>query len=86
MGLEIPLYRKVRYFAEITITNLFNHQQLGSFSVATTGTAQTTDSAKSGYYAAPWTANLANRTGWGTTGNADYLAARIATLSTGFKW
>jgi hypothetical protein len=57
-----------------------------SFSTATTGTAQVTNSAKSGYYAAPWTANLANRNGWGTYGNADYIPARAVTLSTGFKW
>lgn len=86
IGMEVPLMRKIRYFAEVTITNLFNHQLLQTFSTATTGTAQATNSAKSGYYAAPWTANLANRTGWGTYGNADYLQARAVTLSTGFKW
>jgi len=86
LAVQVPLFRKVRYFTEITITNLFNHQLLQNFSTATTGTAQATNSAKGGYYAAPWGSNLANRTGWGTYGNADYINARIVTLSTGFKW
>lgn len=86
LGMEIPLYRSLRFFTEINVTNLFNHQQLGTFSTTTTGTAQATSSAKSGYFAAPWSASLTNRTGWGTYGNADYINARIVTLSTGFKW
>ncbi len=86
VGFEIPLFHKVRYFSEVTVTNLFNHQMLATFSTATTGTAQTTNAAKSGYYTAPWTASLTNRTGWGTYGNADYIGARIVTLSAGFKW
>lgn len=86
VGIEVPLVRKVRFFGEVTVTNLFNRQMLQTFSTATTGTAQATNSAKSGYYAAPWTANLANRNGWGTYGNADYIPARAVTLSTGFKW
>jgi len=86
LAVQIPLFRKVRYFTELTITNLFNHQLLQTFSTATTGTAQATNSPKGGYYTAPWGSNLANRTGWGTYGNADYLNARVVTLSTGFKW
>jgi hypothetical protein len=86
LGIEVPIIRKLRFFGELTVTNLFNRQVKQTFSTATTGTAQATNSAKSGYYAAPWSANLANRSGWGTYGNADYIPARVVTLSTGFKW
>lgn len=86
VGLEVPLLRRLRFFTEINITNLFNHQQLGTFSTATSGTSQATDSAKGGYYTQPWSANLTNRTGWGTYGNANYINARAIGLSTGFKW
>ncbi len=86
VGMEVPLLRKLRFFTEINITNFFNHQQQGTFSTATSGTSQATDSAKSGYFTQPWSANLANRTGWGTYGNANYIPGRAITLSTGFKW
>lgn len=88
VGLEVPLFGKARYFAEITVLNVFNHWQLVSYSASNTaGSASlVTNAPNAGYYATAWSSSDRNRTGYGTYGFGDYTGGRSLRLSTGFKW
>ncbi len=86
LGLEVPIWSKLRGFVELTVFNVFNHWQRATFSTSTLAGTVTTTSPLSGYRALPWGTNTTNLTGWGTYGAADYVGGRSVVLSTGFKW
>lgn len=88
VGTEIPIWNKVRYFLELTVTNVFNHWQQQSYSTQiVSGSALATTSAYAGYRVQPLTnAAINNSTGWGTNGFVDYQGGRTMLVSTGIKW
>lgn len=88
LGWEIPLWKTVKFFTEITVFNFFNHWQLASYSTAgNSGSSLATGSALAGYSAVPLTRSTAgDYTGFGTYGNGDYVGGRSVQISTGFKW
>ena len=94
MGVDIPVVWRLRWFGEVTVTNLFNHWQLATYSTASTSGASgstffaTTDPLSGFRGQALPTAGLAggNATGYGTYGPGDYVGGRSVVLSTGFRW
>jgi len=90
VGTEIPVWNKVRYFVEVTVTNVFNHWQQSTFSTTNvSGSSLVTTNPLAGYQVQNLTqAGVAggNATGWGTYGFADYLGGRTMQFSTGIKW
>lgn len=87
VGVEMPLFWRMRWFGEITVANLFNHWQLASYSTtSTTGTGILTSSPLSGYRANALTVAGGNANGYGTYGGGNYVGGRSVVLSTGFKW
>jgi len=87
LGYEVPLY-KAKFFAEITVANLFNHWQLVSYD--TTSTAGTSSLLTGGVlsdFRATGVSGLgSNAAGFGTYGPGNYAGGRSVALSTGFKW
>ncbi|GLH69674.1 hypothetical protein GETHPA_12070 [Geothrix rubra] len=90
LGTEIPVWRKVRYFVELTVFNVFNHWQLSTFSTTNvSGSSLATTNPLAGYQVQNLTqAGVAggNATGWGTYGYSDYVGGRSMAFSTGIKW
>ena len=88
IGTEIPIMNKVRYFLELTVTNVFNHWQQQTYSTQiVSGSNLTTTNAAAGYRVQPLTnAAINNSTGWGTNGFVDYQGGRTMQVSTGIKW
>ena len=90
LGTEIPIWRKVRYFVELTVFNVFNHWQLSTFSTTNvSGSSLATTNPLAGYQVQNLTqAGVAggNATGWGTYGYSDYGGGRSMAFSTGIKW
>lgn len=88
VGLDIPIVKKLRYFSEITVFNVFNHWQLASYSTTNNAGSSSlpTDGPLSGFSAGGWSSDPRNRTGYGTYGFANYAGGRSVRLSMGFKW
>lgn len=88
LGTEVPLAYKVRYFLELTVSNIFNHWQLRSFdTTGVSGAAIATGAANSGYVVAARTGvATGNQQGWGTYGFGNYSGGRSVAISTGVKW
>lgn len=88
LGWEIPLWKSLRYFAEVTVYNVFNHWQLRSYSTSSnTGTTLYTSSALAGYSAtARRILTNGDATGYGTTSHLNFTGGRYIWLSTGVKW
>jgi len=87
LGYEVPI-SKVRFFAEVTIANLFNHWQLVSYdTTSTAGTAaMPTGGALSDFSAQRLSGLGTAASGFGTYGPGNYAGGRSVALSTGFKW
>jgi len=93
LGFDLPMVRKLRFFTELTVLNVFNHWQKATFSTTTSTTTGNplSSSPLSGYRTTAWTtstaaATLGDKSGWGTYGPADFTGGRAVRLSTGFKW
>jgi len=86
LAVEVPIWKKLRGFAEVTVFNVFNHWQQATFATTTLAGTVSTTSPLSGYRALPWGTNTTNLTGWGTYGFGDYVGGRSVAVSTGFKW
>lgn len=88
IGTEIPIYNKVRYFLELTVSNVFNHWQQVTFSTQiVSGSSLATTDARAGYQVQPLTGrSTSNLTGWGTYGFGDFAGGRTMQVSTGIKW
>lgn len=95
LGYEVPIIRKVRFFSEVTVTNLFNHWQLVSYDTnGTAGTAANVTGAAMSDFSAARVQNLTtNASGFGTYGVGNstsgvpyYAGGRTVALSTGIKW
>ncbi len=87
VGADVPLWSKLRFFAEVTVFNVFNHWQLATYSTLNgTGTTLLTSDPNAGYNATGRTSTSGNNTGFGTYGNGSYVGGRSVVLSTGFKW
>jgi hypothetical protein len=87
LGMDVPIWNKLRIFTEVTIFNVFNHWQLSTYSTSSNaGSTLTTDTALAGFSAAGRTTTSGNNTGFGTYGNGSYVGGRSVVLSAGFKW
>ena len=98
LGWEIPLWKSVRYFAEATIYNVFNHWQLRSYSTSSNSgstiyawaldsTGNRIPNPLSGYSAtARRILTNGDATGYGVTSHLNYTGGRYIWLSTGIKW
>lgn len=94
MGVDIPVFWRLRWFGEVTVFNVFNHWQLATYATTSvSGASGTTFLATTdplaGYRAQALPASGlygGNATGYGTYGPADYVGGRSVVLSTGFRW
>jgi hypothetical protein len=87
LGAEVPVVAKLKFFTEVTITNVFNHWQVATYSTASTsGTSLATTSPLAGYRANALTGVPNNTAGYGTYDFNSYVGGRTVTLSAGFKW
>ena len=88
LGYEVPLVSKARFFAEVTVTNVFNHWQLVSYDTTNTAgsTALPTGGPISDYRAQGVAGLGTSASGFGTYGAGNYSGGRVVALSTGFKW
>ena len=88
LGYEVPIISKARFFAEVTVTNLFNHWQLVSYDTNdTAGNAGLVTGGPTSDFSAARVQNLTtNASGFGTYGSGNYAGGRSVALSTGIKW
>ncbi|MBI4911787.1 MAG: carboxypeptidase regulatory-like domain-containing protein [Acidobacteria bacterium] len=88
LGWEIPVWRKMRFFTEATVYNVFNHCQLRSYSTSSNqGTTLYTSNPLAGYSAtARRVLTNGDVTGYGATSYANFTGGRSVWLSTGVKW
>jgi len=93
---EIPIAKKLRYFAEVTVFNVFNNWQVSTFStnsrsgqLAASGANAfvATNNPLSGFYGSAVSNSAAgNKSGFGTYNWTNYTGGRSIALSTGLKW
>jgi len=96
INLFIPVYKKATLFAELTVTNLFNHSVLSSLAntTLTSGAATFSDTLlRNGYTPQGLTkqpvtgvTGAYNVYGFGTYGWGNFTAGRTVLVSTGIKW
>lgn len=89
LAVDVPLVSKLRYYLEVTVFNVFNVWQLGSYDTGSVGgsSSYVTDGAKSGFWAQPMALTPGyGYTGFGAYGYGNYTGGRSVVLSTGFKW
>ena len=87
LGVEVPLWKRLRFLSTVTAFNVFNHWQVSTYDTGgITGTSLATNSPMAGFSAQARSATVGNNTGFGTYGAPNFAGGRSVVLSTGFKW
>jgi hypothetical protein len=95
VNLFIPVNKKTSFFAELTVTNLFNHSVLNGLAttVLTSGSTAYSDTLPRNGYTPQGLIKRAivggdgyNVYGFGTYGFGDFTNSRTVRVSTGIKW
>lgn len=94
VNLELPLYRKVRLFTEMTVTGLFNQWMLTGHGKDTqnvaTGQLDTHDPRVGGWFSNSYSPRVVpggiNNYGWGSYGYSSMTGQRNVVFSAGLKW
>jgi hypothetical protein len=87
LSLEVPIFWRVKAFAELTVFNVFNHWQLAShLTTSASGTSFATNDPRAGFAATVPNLASTNATGFGVWGSGNYVGGRSVALSTGFRF